>query len=105
MSGKQVIVSTVTVETELDLDLEELCSVCRITPAFVNELVEFGVIEPQASSLAEWRFNADHLRRVRTIMHLQQDLEVNLSGAALVIELMEEMEKLRTQIRLFEKYF
>lgn len=104
MSGKHVIVSTVTVETELDLGLEELCGVCHITPDFIQELVAFGVIEPQASALIDWRFNEDHLRRVRMITHLQQDLEINLSGAALVIELMDEIERLRVRTRLLEGY-
>ena len=103
MTGKQVIISTVSVETEIELNLDEFCLVCQIAPEFVHELVEYGVIEPQGRSLSMWRFNADHLRRVRTVLHLQQDLEVNLSGAALVIELMDEIEKLRAQVRLFER--
>jgi chaperone modulatory protein CbpM len=104
MAGKQIIISTVSVETELEFDIEQLCRVCQVTPEFIVELIEYGIVDPRGSSISNWRFTADHLRRVRMIAHLQQDLEVNLSGAALVVELMDEIARLRAQIQLFEKY-
>ena len=104
MAGKQIIISTVSVETELEFDIEQLCRVCQVTPELIVELIELGVIDPHGSSMDTWHFSADHLRRVRMITHLQQDLEINLSGAALVVELMDEIARLRAQIELFEKY-
>ncbi|HEB87225.1 MAG TPA: hypothetical protein ENI68_09475, partial [Gammaproteobacteria bacterium] len=44
-----------------------------------------------------WCFSGPSLRRARIAVHLQQDLGVNLVGAALVLDLMEELESLRRQ--------
>jgi chaperone modulatory protein CbpM len=39
------------------------------------------------------------VRRVRLVVRLQRDLGVNLAGAALVLELMSELELLRARDR------
>jgi chaperone modulatory protein CbpM len=40
------------------------------------------------------------LRRARTALRLQRDLEINLPGVALALELMEELERLRRELRM-----
>jgi chaperone modulatory protein CbpM len=52
---------------------------------------------------AEWRFVGVSLHRVRITRNLQRDLGVNTPGAALALELLEELEELRTQLRRLEK--
>ncbi|MBP1152859.1 hypothetical protein JOD69_004728 [Methylocaldum sp. RMAD-M] len=42
-----------------------------------------------------WQFNTAALRRLQTALHLQRDLGVNLPGAALALDLLEELEALR----------
>lgn len=100
---KKIIINDVTIETELELSLEELCLSCQVTSDFISELVEYGAIEPLKISMESWRFDATALRRIRAILRLQRDLEVNLSGAALVLDLMDEIEKLRAQVEFLEK--
>ena len=68
-------------------------------------ILAYGVIEPTGFQKETWHFNTHHLRRVRTILHLKQDLEVNLAGAALAVELIEEMEGMRKQIELLQSIF
>ncbi len=48
------------------------------------------------------RFAASTLRRARRVMRLQRDLGVNLSGAALALELMDEIDALRAQLRVLD---
>jgi len=47
----------------------------------------------------ELRFHYASVRRILTVVHLQQDLGVNLAGAALALELLERIEGLRRQLR------
>jgi chaperone modulatory protein CbpM len=90
-------------EEELSLTLAELCHACNIHTEWVVELVEEGVLEPEVSEMDEWIFPGNSLRRVRITMRLQRDLGVNLSGAALALELMEEMESLRARLEAMER--
>jgi chaperone modulatory protein CbpM len=36
-------------------------------------------------------------------MHLQRDLDINVAGAALVLDLLDELESLRARLRRFEE--
>lgn len=98
MSRKSLVV--IQVEENPELTLENLCEACNVSQKFIYELMEYGIIESDLP-----HFTADHLRRVRTIKRLQEDLEVNLAGAALVLDLMDEIEHMRTRLEWLEKYF
>jgi chaperone modulatory protein CbpM len=78
--------------------LVELCDVCRISADYVLEVVDEGILEPEGSEPAQWRFCASDLRRLQTALRLQRDLRVNLAGAALALHLLEELEALRARL-------
>lgn len=84
-------------EEEVELSLPELCRACQMPPEQVFELVEEGVIEPTGVEPDGWRFAGLSVRRARVAMHLQRDLGVNPAGAALAIDLLDELETLRTR--------
>jgi len=89
-------------EEEIELSLAELCRACQLPAERVVELVDEGVIEPVGRDPARWRFRGISVRRVRCVQRLEQDLGVNLAGAALAIELLEELERLRAHLRRLE---
>jgi chaperone modulatory protein CbpM len=95
---------TITIETNPALTLDELCAACDVTPEFIQELIAHGVIEPQGVTITTWRFDGTHLSRVCTVLRLQRHLEVNIPGAPLALDLMDEIEQLRTQIAFFTKH-
>jgi len=47
---------------------------------------------------SHWCFNGISIRRVQTAKRLQHDLGINLAGVALAIELLDEIESLRTRL-------
>lgn len=85
------------------LSLNELCRACQVPAEVILEMVEYGLIEPQGREPARWRFSGMSLRRVRCAQRLQQDLGVNTPGAALAVELLEEMERLRRRLARLER--
>jgi chaperone modulatory protein CbpM len=91
------------VEDDEELSLQELCSACELSESQVVEMVEHGVIDPVGGEPAEWRFVGVSLQRVRITRNLQRDLGVNTPGAALALELLEELEELRARLRRLEK--
>jgi len=90
-------------DDEVHLSLGDLCRVCGISAEQVLALVDEGVIEASGSDPGRWRFQAVSIRRVRCAYRLTRDLGVNLAGAALVLELLEEIEQLRAQVRRIER--
>ncbi len=90
------------VEEEIELSLAELCRACRLPAERVIELAQEGVIEPLGRDQARWRFRGVALRRVCCAGRLERDLGVNLAGAALAIDLLEELERLRARLRRLE---
>jgi chaperone modulatory protein CbpM len=75
--------------------LNEACKLCRVDDQRIQEMIREGVLSPTGSSSQEWRFGAQELKRIQIAARLQRDLGVNLSGAALALDLLEELEHLR----------
>ena len=95
-------VSGEVLEEDVELTLVELCQACQMEAEQVFDLVEQGVIEPLGHDPARWRFRGISMRRVRLVRRLEQDLGVNVAGAALALDLLEELERLRARLRRFE---
>ncbi len=88
-----------------DLSLVEFCRVCRVSADEVFILVEEGIVEPVGGEASQWRFHGTNVRRVRCALQLRKDLGVNWAGAALALDLLEELQELRTRLRRFEGGF
>jgi chaperone modulatory protein CbpM len=78
-----------------EFTLEELCTTCRVAEELVFDIVAEGIVEPLGGSRAEWRFTGGAVTRIRRVIRLQQEFDVNLPGAALALQLLEEVERLR----------
>lgn len=85
-------------EEQTELTLADLCRACAADTALVIELVDEGVLSPVGNAPEQWRFTGLHMHRARTALTLQRDLGVNLQGAALAIELLEELDRVRAQL-------
>lgn len=101
-SELQSILSGEILDEGTGLTLGELCRVCQLPAEEVTELVEYGVVEPLERGRSQWRFEAVCIRRIHRARRLQQDLGVNIAGAALALDLLEEMEQLRARLQRLE---
>lgn len=87
------------VEEEVSMSLTELCQACSTERELVLQLVEHGVIEPQGSAPQSWVFGGSSLQRTRVALRLLRDLELNLPGAALAVDLLDEIARLRRDLQ------
>ena len=92
----------ILLDERAELSLHDLCHACSTSTAWVVELVDEGVLEPIGHEQAHWRFYGPSLLRARAAMRMQQDLQINLAGVALALDLMEEIEAMRERLRRFE---
>ena len=85
------------------LTLTELSHACSVQTGYIIELVDEGLLTPdllaEENEPQHWRFSGIQMRRARVAMHLQSDLGINLAGAALALQLLDEIENLRAQVR------
>lgn len=79
------------------LELEDFAAACGADADFVRLLVDEGLVQPVAVHPA-WRFGGEALARVRRIRRLQRDFEANLQSAAVMLELIDEIERLRATL-------
>ena len=82
------------------LSLAELSRACQVHAEWILELIDEGIIDPLGDDRTQWRFSVASLRRARITRHLQTDLGVNLAGAALVLDMMDEMARLRRRLNM-----
>lgn len=100
--GRRVLVAA-PVDAEAPLSLGQLCRVLDVHADYVIEMVEVGVIEPtDGRRPSEWRFPAHALWRLRRALRLRYDLAVDPAGAALALDLLEEIQALRARVRALE---
>jgi chaperone modulatory protein CbpM len=98
-NAERSITHAVIVETEVRFSLSELSSVCGVEMALLESLVHEGVLTPLGDSPTHWRFEGSVLPRARTATRLAQDLELSAPGVALVLDLCDEIEALKAQLR------
>jgi chaperone modulatory protein CbpM len=71
---------------------------CAVEERHIVEFVEEGVLHVVDIG-SEWRFTGDTVRRARLALRLERDLELNLAGVALALELIEEISQLRRELK------
>jgi len=89
----------VLVEDELQFSLGELSHVCHAEIEQLITFVEEGVLTPMGDAPSQWRFAGTSLRRARAATRLAHDLELSAAGTALVLDLLDEIEILRSRLR------
>lgn len=89
----------VAVEDECVLSLPELCRACRVSPQDVASWVDEAIIEPEHRDTSEWLFGADSLKRALAAARLSRDLQVSPHDLGLVLDLIDEIDRLQTRLR------
>lgn len=102
MNTRMVLTGHILEETS-EVSLSELCRCCNLSAETMIKFVEQGVISPvQGQSASQWRFHSSSLVRADKAMRLKRDLNINLAGSALVLELLDEINQLRAQLQRVE---
>jgi hypothetical protein len=81
----------------------EICRLCRLDLDAVLELAALGVMSSRERTPGEWQVPAMALPRLRVVGRLMSDLGVNVSGAALALQLLEAQRELEVRLRHLER--
>lgn len=84
------------------LSLTEISSSFKIPEQTIYEMIEEGILSGNKESTKELSFDEAALRQARIVLRLHQDLGINMAGAALVLDLLQEIEDLHTRLQILE---
>ncbi len=88
------------VEHDVHMTMVELAQATQTPEDLIMAWVSEGVLSPAGASPEDWRFSGNSLQRAKTAARLMHDLELNLPGVALALNLLEELDQLRSQLQL-----
>ena len=97
--AKQDFLRGQLIEAETLIMVDDLCRHCTVRVEEVISYVQEGILDPQDDAVVPekaetWQFHISSIKRVRTAVHLQRDLGINLAGAALALELLDRISEL-----------
>ncbi|MEF8713673.1 MAG: chaperone modulator CbpM [Accumulibacter sp.] len=80
------------------LTLEQLAAACTVEPGWLLRHIEDGLF-PHAESVAGvWCFSSHSLLRARRMRQLERDFDAVPELAALMADLLEELDELRARL-------
>jgi len=83
---------------ETTLTVEQLSVACTVEPAWVLERVEAGILTGKLREENSWCFVSEDLVRARRLVSIERDFDANPELAALVADLIEEVNRLKQQL-------
>ena len=99
---KTKILTGVVLDENIELTTNDLCRSCFVQREMIVALVEEGVLTPVNPDEDAYRFSGASVKLVIKAMRLQRDLDLNVAGIALALDLMGEIERLRERLGVFE---
>lgn len=84
---------------DVALTVEDLARAAAVETQWVVERVEAGLLGRTSVKTVEWRFVSADLARARRLAALERDFDANQELAALVVDLIEEVARLRGRLR------
>lgn len=97
---------TAVIIDEQPLSLFEICQILGTPAETIMEMVEYGIVEPvRGRSAKNWQFSTEALRRSRVAIRLQRDLNVNLEGLGVALNLLEEVQQLRRRVQFLQERY
>jgi len=80
------------------LTLEQIASACTVEPRWLQRLIDEDLFPPAVPVEGAARFSILHLRRARRMRDIEHTFDAEPELAALVADLLEEMDRLRARL-------
>lgn len=83
------------VEDELSLD--QFAQVCGQTQSWILQLLEYEILPTRSQQV--YTFLSDDVTRARRAYRLQRDFDASFSAVAMMLDLIDEVQQLRRQVK------
>lgn len=101
---EQYTVTAVILDENLSYTRIEVCQKLNISEALLQEMEEQGLFRARIpASSATPQIHLQDLKRLESACHIHRDLDVNVPGVVLVLDLLEELQDLRQRLAILER--
>lgn len=97
MSDTEVLIGVVVEDSWLTL--EQVAAACTVEPDWLLHRIEEGLLPGASSISGTWHFSRASVQRARRMRQLERDFDAVPELAALVSDMLEELDELRTRLR------
>lgn len=81
------------------LGIAELCAACDLEREWLIRRVDEGLLPVYGTVISEWRFTVAEAERASRLRALERDFDAEPELAALVADMIEEIQALRARLR------
>lgn len=100
MRDDEVLIGSLMDDTWLTL--EQVAAACGVEPSWLARRLDEGLLHNAESISGVWRFSGAALARARRMRSLERDFDAVPELAALVADLLEEIDTMRARLRCYE---
>lgn len=98
------MITGILIDDQDTLTFIEVCEQLNLSQEDLRHLLEHGIVECPSPRREQMLFNHTMLTRIQTAVRLQHDLGVNAPGAALALDLLDELTELRKTLRILQQH-
>jgi len=91
--------AVVVIDDDTRLDMPQFARACGTTIEYIEEMIVEGVVLPRGER-PHVDFGAEEMVSVRRALRLQRDFDASLPSVAVMLDLIEEIERLRNELHL-----
>jgi len=81
----------------LNMNLSELCQHYNLQLKTVHRMVDSLIVVPLEEQSRDWIFTPAMTQRIQIALRFRRDLGVNYAGAALALDLLDDIKRLKQQ--------
>ena len=74
-----------------------ICHSHNLSQESINEMVSWGIAEPSGNNPEKWLFTQKDYERIGCALRFRNELGINIPGAALALQLLEDIQDLRNK--------
>lgn len=101
---KRIIFSDQTSGETTTLTFNEFHEKFSVDENVFLEMLEYSLIEPVKQEPEVVYLDLEALHRMESALRLQEDLGINISGAALALELLDEISEMRSEVEVLRRH-
>jgi len=99
-----MIITGVLMDETVTYSYLDVCERCHLSEDALVEMLEHGLFTPHVTHLENIQFDQKTLGKIQAACRLQRDLELNLPGVVLVLELLDELAYIRDELSILQRH-
>ena len=101
---RNTVITGELLDENTTISFPQVCHMYHISEDVLIELLEHGLIKEITPPVQQVNFNPYMLSRIQSARRLQEDLDVNLQGVILALELRDELDRVRQELVVLRRH-